>query len=338
MRVVRVHEPGGPGALRTDDVPVPEPGSGEARVRVAAAGVNFIDVYHRTGRYPLPLPAVLGMEAAGVVDAVGNGVTEVREGDRVTFTGVLGCYADCVVVPSAKLVRVPDDLGLQTAAAVTLQGITAHFLTHSTFALGEGHTILVLAAAGGVGHLLVQIAKLRGVRVLGAVSSAEKEALARADGADEVIRYRDVPLEDAVADLTDGRGVDVVYDGVGADTFEAGLGCLRRRGTLVLYGHSSGPVEPVDPMRLADGSLFLTRPGIPDHMADRDELRWRTDDLFAWLRDGRLRVRIDRSWPLDDGPAAHHYVEAGRTAGKVLLLTAARPEPDAQRRCNRGSP
>jgi NADPH:quinone reductase len=323
MRAVRVHEPGGPEVLRIDDVPVPEPGPGHARVRVEAAGVNFIDVYHRSGRYPLPLPAVLGMEGAGVVDAVGADGTDVRAGDPVAFTGVLGCYADRVVVPIDKPVPVPNDVGLATAAAVLLQGITAHYLTHSTFELHSGHTALVLAAGGGVGHLLVQVAKLRGARVVGAVSGADKESVAREAGADEIVRYRDVALEEAVRDLTGGRGVDVVYDSVGADTFERSMACLRRRGMLVLYGQASGPVAPVDPRRLVDGgSLYLTRPGIPDYMADREELLWRTGDLFAWLRDGRLRVRIDRSWPLHDAAAAHRYMENGRTTGKVLLMTS----------------
>ncbi len=321
MRAVRIHTPGAAEVLTLDEIAPPEPGPGQVRVRVEAVGVNFIDVYHRSGRYPLELPATLGMECAGVVDRVGPDVSEVGEGDRVAATGILGAYADLVVVPVSKLAPLPDHVTSRVGAAVMLQGITAHYLTHSTFALGPEHTAVVLAAAGGVGHLLVQVAKLRGARVIGTASTEAKARLAREAGADEVIPYRDVPFDDEVRRLTEGVGADVVYDSVGADTFEQSLSCLRRRGLLALYGRSSGPAPPVDPQLLGRrGSLFLTRPGIPDYMADRDELLWRTGDLFRWLGDGSITVTIDRTWPLDEAAEAHRYIEEGRTAGKVLLV------------------
>jgi NADPH:quinone reductase len=321
MRAVRVHDNGGPDVLRVDEIDVPEPGPGEVRVRIDAAGLNFIDTYHREGLYPLDLPATLGVDAAGTVDAVGDGVRDVAPGDRVAYAGQRGAYAEYAVVPADAVVPVPDGLDLQAAAAVLLQGMTAHYLSHTTYPLDEGDTCLVYAAAGGVGHLLVQFAKQRGARVLATVSTGEKEDLARQDGADEVIRYRDVDLVTTVRELTDGHGVDVVYDSVGADTFDQSLDCLRPRGYLVLYGQSSGPVDPVDPQTLNQkGSLFLTRPTLAHYTARREELLWRADDLLGGIASGELSHRIDRSFPLDEAAEAHRYIEAGRTRGKVLLV------------------
>ncbi|MGH8905227.1 MAG: quinone oxidoreductase family protein [Egibacteraceae bacterium] len=319
MKAIRVEKTGGPEALGLRDVPVPDPGPGQVRVRVEAAGLNFIDVYHRKGQYPLDLPMTPGMEAAGVVDAVGPDVGGIAEGDRVAYAMQLGAYAEQAVVPAARVVRVPDGIDLRVAAAVMLQGMTAHYLSHSTVRLEEGMTALVHAASGGVGHLLVQIARRLGARVLATTSTDEKERLARRAGADEVIRYLD--LVEAVERLTDGSGVDVVYDSVGRDTFDRGLDCLRPRGWMVLYGASSGPVPPLDPQVLNHkGSLYLTRPNLAHYIASPEELAWRAGDLFAWIAAGELDVRIDRTWPLADAADAHRYIEAGQTRGKVLLL------------------
>ncbi len=320
MRAIRVHEPGGAEALRLDEVPIPEPGPGQARVRVAYVGVNFIDVYHRTGLYPLPLPLTPGSEAAGVVDAVGEGVDQVGVGERVAYAGEVGSYAEQVVVDASKLVPVPDDVDLKLAAAVMLQGMTAHYLTHSTFALGEGDTALVHAAAGGVGLLLVQLAKKRGARVIGTTSTEEKAELARGAGADEIVLYTRESFRDAARRFTDGRGVSVVYDSVGKTTFEDSLDSLRPRGMLVLFGQSSGKVPPFDASVLAaKGSLYLTRPSLGHYVAERDELLWRARDLFGWIERGELSVRIDRTLPLADAAEAHRLLEGRRTAGKVVL-------------------
>ncbi len=321
MRAIRIHETGGPEVLKEEDVAVPEPGAGQVRVRVAAAGLNFIDTYQRKGAYRMPLPVVLGMEGAGVVDAVGADVDGMAEGDPVAWPAQQGSYAEQVVVPVAGLVRVPDGIELERAAAVILQGCTAHYLSHSTVPVDKGMTVLVTAAAGGAGRLLVQVAKRLGARVIGTVSTDEKEALARAAGADEIIRYRDVDLVEAVRGLTGGAGVDVVYDSVGKDTFAKSLDCLRPRGHLVLYGQASGPVDPIDPQVLnAKGSLYLTRPTLGHYIATRAELAWRAGDLFSWMAAGELDVRIDRTWPLAEAAEAHRYIEAGETKGKVLLL------------------
>ena len=319
MLAIRVHETGGPEVLTPDDVPVPEPGPGQVRVRLAAAGLNFIDTYQRSGAYPMDLPVTLGMEGAGVVEAVGPEVDGPAEGDRVAWAMQLGSYAEQVVVPAAATVTVPDAVDLEVAAAVMLQGMTAHYLAHSTVALEKGMTVLVTAAAGGAGRLLVQVAKRAGARVIGTVSTDEKEALARAAGADDIVRYRDVDLAEAVRDLT--GGVDVVYDSVGRDTFTKSLDCLRPRGHLVLYGQASGPVAPIDPQVLnAKGSLYLTRPTLGHYISRPGELAWRAGDLFAWIGAGELDVRIDRTWPLAEAAEAHRYIAAGETKGKVLLL------------------
>jgi NADPH2:quinone reductase len=322
MKAIRVHACGGPETLRYDEIEVPSPKAGEALVEIAAAGVNFIDVQHRTGRYKPPaLPFTLGSEAAGTVTAVGSGVTEVAVGDRVAYAMVLGAYADYAVVPAKRLVKVPDEIELNTAAAVMLQGLTAHYLTHSTYAIKAGDTALVHAAAGGVGQLITQVARLRGATVYGTVGSEAKAALARAAGAAATIDYRSQDFEAEVKRLTNGRGVDVVYDSVGKDTFEKSLNCLKPRGMLALFGFSSGPVAPFDPAVLgAKGSLFLTRPGLNQYIATREELVVRAAALFQWLAAGTLKVTIDRVWPLADAAQAHTALEARGTAGKVLLV------------------
>jgi len=318
---VQITATGGPEQLRVADIPTPDPGDGQALVRLEAAGVNFIDVYYRLGRYPAELPATLGVEGAGTVESVGSGVTGVAPGDRVAFAMVPGSYAEAAVVPAERLVPVPEGLGSETAAAVLLQGMTAHFLATTTVPLQQGHRVLVHAAAGGAGLLLTQIAKRRGATVYGTVSSEEKAGLARAAGADEVILYTREPFAEAVRRLTDGRGVDVVYDGVGKDTFDDGLSCLRPRGHMVLFGQASGPVPPVDPQRLnAGGSLYLTRPSLAHYAADRDELLQRGSDVLQWARDGELDVRVGETHPLEDAAVAHERLEARKTTGKVLLV------------------
>ncbi len=321
MKAIRIHEFGGVDVLRYEELPEPEPGPGEARVRLEAAGVNFIDIYHRTGQYKGALPLTLGQEGAGVVEAVGPGVTGVRPGDRVAFASVQGAYAEQALVPADRLVPVPDDVDTRDACAVMLQGLTAHYLAYSSYALRPGDTALVHAAAGGLGLLLVQIARRRGARVIGTVSTEEKARLAREAGADEVIRYTEEDFVEATRRITGGRGVDVVYDSVGKTTFDGSLACLRPRGVLVLCGQSSGAVPPLDPQRLnAGGSLFLTRPTLAHHIATRDELLMRAGDLFRWMRRGELRVRIDRTFPLEQAGAAHQALESRATQGKLLLI------------------
>ena len=321
MKAIRVHQYGGVEALTYEDIAVPEPGEGEARVRVEAVGVNFIDIYHRIGRYQGSLPLTLGQEAAGVVDAVGAGVTDVNVGDRVAFASVQGTYAEFVVAPAWRLVRIPNSVDSRTAAAVLLQGLTAHYLTHSTYPLKAGETALVHAAGGGTGQLLVQIAKRRGARVIGTVSTDEKAALAREAGADEVINYAQVEFDAEVKRLTNNAGVDVVYDSVGRDTFDKSLNCLRRRGYMVLYGASSGAVPLLDPQVLnARGSLFLTRPFLGHYTADRAELSSRVNDLFQWIAAGELKVRIDQTFPLAEAGKAHQYLEGRQSKGKILLI------------------
>jgi NADPH2:quinone reductase len=322
MKAIRVHACGGPEALRYEDVDVPTPQAGDALVKIVAAGVNFIDVQHRAGRYKPPaLPFTLGSEAAGTVTAIGAGVTEVAVGDRVAYAMVLGSYAEHAIVPARKLVKVPSTVDLKTAAAVMLQGLTAHYLTHSTFALKQGDTALVHAAAGGAGQLITQVARLRGATVYGTVGGAAKAAIAREAGAAETIDYRTQDFAVEIKKLTNGRGVDVVYDSVGKDTFEKSLECLRPRGMLALFGFSSGPVAPFDPAALgAKGSLFLTRPGLNQYIATREELVARANDLFAWLAAGKLKVTVDREWPLKDAARAHEALEGRGTAGKLLLV------------------
>lgn len=321
MKAIRIERQGGTDVMQLVDVPLPEPKAGEARVKLAASGVNFLDVYHRSGQYKVELPATLGSEGAGIVDAVGAGVTVVKAGDRVAFSRMLsGSYAEYATLPADALVPVPESVALETAAAVMLQGITAHYLTHSTFKVEAGQQILLHAAAGGVGLLLIQIAKQLGAFVIGTVSTDEKAELAKAAGADAIIRYDQGDFVAETRRLTEGAGVHVVYDSVGKATFNGSLDVLRRRGYLVLFGQSSGAVEPVDPQTLnRKGSLFLTRPTIGDYIATRDELLWRTGDLFAAIAAGTLQVRIDRTLPLADVGAAHTALERRETAGKVVL-------------------
>lgn len=326
MRAVTASSPGGPEVLAVVDRPDPVPAPDEVLVRVAAAGVNFIDTYRRSGAYPMPFPHVVGSEGAGVVQAVGADVARFAPGDRVAWAQAPGSYAELVVVRERELLAVPDGVDDRAAAALPLQGLTAHYLATSSYRVAPGSTVLVHAAAGGVGLLLTQLAVARGGRVLATVGAAHKADLARAAGASDVIRYdelTDLPTElpAAVRALTDGRGVDAVYDGVGRTTFDASLASLARRGTLVLFGAASGPVPPVDPQRLnAAGSVFLTRPTLGDHVATRDELEWRADELFTAVADGSLDVRVGATYPLADAADAHRALEARATTGKVLLL------------------
>ncbi|GAT70907.1 quinone oxidoreductase [Planomonospora sp. ID91781] len=318
MRAIVVSATGGPEVLSYEDYPDPALNPGEVLVDVAASGVNFIDVYHRMGRYPLSLPFVPGNEGAGTVAAVGEDVEGVSVGDTVAWASVMGSYAEKAVVPVSHLLLVPEGVAPELAAAVTLQGLTAHYLTHSVHEVKPGDDVLVHAAAGGMGLLLTQIAKLRGARVIGTVSTEEKEELARQAGADEVLRYKG--FADAVRDLT-GSGVHVVYDGVGATTFAESLAALRPRGMMALYGQASGPVPPIDPQLLAkEGSLFLTRPSLGAYIATKDELAWRASDLYGWLASGRLRVHVSRRYPLAEAAQAHEDLEARRTTGKLLLI------------------
>ncbi len=321
MKAIRVHEYGGPEVLRYEEVAVPEPGPGEVRVKIEAVGVNFIDIYHRTGLYPNPLPFTPGIEGAGTVEAIGVGVTEVRLGDRVAYALSLGAYAERAVVPAWRLVPIPEGVDAQVAAAAMVQGLTAHYLTHSTYPLQPGDTALVHAAAGGTGSLIVQMAKLRGARVIGTVSTEEKARRAKEVGADYVILYTQTDFEAEVKRITEGRGVDVVYDSVGQATFEKSLKCLRPRGYLVLFGQSSGPVPPVDPLLLStQGSLFLTRPHLSHYVATREELLRRADALFHWIRTGHVRIHIERTFPLREAADAHRVLAERRSTGKLLLV------------------
>ena len=321
MRAIRVHKYGGPEVLTEEEIPIPEPKAGEARVKLHAIGVNFIDVYQRTGLYPLQTPFTLGMEGAGVVDALGEDVTAVKPGDRVGYSMILGSYAEYATVPAWKLAPLPADLDFRSAATLMLQGMTAHYLTHSTYALKEGDTALIHAAAGGVGLLLVQIAKRLGATVIGTVSTEAKARLAREAGADHVILYTQSDFLAEVKKLTDGRGVQVVYDSVGRSTFDKSLDCLRPRGVMVLFGQSSGPVPAFDPALLASkGSLFLTRPTLAHYALDRAELLARSSAIFGWTAAGKLRLHIDKTLPLARAADAHRDLEARKTTGKVLLL------------------
>jgi NADPH:quinone reductase len=321
VKAIRVHKTGGPEVLRLEDVPDPAPEPGETVVRLEAIGLNFIEVYQRTGLYRSTVPFTPGGEGAGRVVAVGKDVSAVRPGDRVASTSLRGSYAELARVPADKLVPVPDDVETGLAAAVLLQGLTAHYLAISTYPLTEGSWCLIHAAAGGVGLLLCQIAKARGARVIGTVSTEEKAALASEAGADHVVLYTRQDFVSEARRLTGGRGVAVVYDSVGQSTFEGSLNSLAPRGMLVLFGQSSGPVPPVDPQVLnAKGSLYLTRPTVTHYTATRDELLTRSRDLFVWMESGRLQVRIDRTYPLADAAAAHRALEGRETKGKVLLL------------------
>ncbi|HLW46890.1 MAG TPA: quinone oxidoreductase [bacterium] len=320
MNAVRVHECGGPEVLRVEELPTPSPGAAEALVRIEAAGVNFVDIYQCSGLYKMPLPFTAGSEAAGVVEAVGGEVTDLRPGDRVAYAGVLGAYATHALVPAARLVKIPPGVDAKTAAASMLQGMTAHYLTHSTYPLGPADTLLLHAAAGGVGLLLTQMAKMRGAKVIGTVSTEAKAALARQAGADEVILYSRQDFEAETKRLTGGRGVQVVYDSVGKTTFDKSMSCLAPRGCLVSFGQSSGPVAPVDTQLLSQkGSLFLTRPTMRDYVLTREDLTKRAGDVLGWIASGRLKIRIDRTVPLAQAAEAHRALASRATAGKVLL-------------------
>jgi len=321
MKAVRVHVPGGPDALRYEDVPEPTLKPGHAVIKVDAAGLNYIDVYYRTGLYKAELPMTLGMEAAGTVAAVGANVGEIKVGDKVAYTGTPGAYAELALVPADRLIVLPAGLGTKQGAAAMLQGMTAHYLACSTWPLKAGDTCLVHAAAGGVGLLLCQIAKMRGARVIGTVSTEDKAKLAREAGADEVILYTERDFVDEIKRLTGGRGLQVVYDSVGKDTFDKGFACLTPRGMMVLYGQSSGPVGPFDVAKLAaGGSLFLTRPSLVSYTATRAELVQRAGDVLGWIRDGKLKLRTEFEFALKDAAEAHRALEGRRTTGKVLLI------------------
>jgi NADPH2:quinone reductase len=321
MQVIRFHEHGGPDKLVFESAALPEPKAGEVRVKVAAVGVNFVETYQRRGWYTVPLPLIPGGEFAGVVDALGEGVSGFQIGERVATASGSGAYAQYAIAPASKLVPVPAGVSLEQAAALLLQGMTAHYLALSTFPLKEGDQALIHAAAGGVGQLLVQIAKMRGARVIGTVSTEEKAALAREAGADEIILYTQADFEAETKRLTGGKGVDVVFDSVGKTTFQKGLNCLRPRGMMVLFGQSSGPVEPFDPQLMQyKGSIFVTRPTLGHYTLTHDELVWRSSDLFQWLASGQLKMRIDQSFPLQQAAAAHQYLEERSTKGKVLLI------------------
>ncbi len=321
MKAVRVHRTGGPEVLTLEEVPRPEPKAGELQVQLVSIGLNFIDIYQRSGLYKLPLPFTLGVEGAGVVTATGPEVKDIVVGNRVAFAMTQGTYAQYVCVPESKAVVLPEGIHEETGAAMMVQGVTAHYLTRSTFPLAANQTALVHAAAGGVGLLLIQICKILGARVIGTVSNEEKAELAREAGADEVINYSTTDFEPEVRRLTDGAGVDVVYDSVGKATFDRSLNCLKTRGYLVLFGQSSGPVSPLDAQILSSkGSLFLTRPSLAHYMRTREELQQRVDELLGWVSRGRLKFRIGARFPLDSAAYAHQTLEARKTTGKVILL------------------
>jgi NADPH2:quinone reductase len=319
MRAIVISRNGGPEVLEPAEREDPVPGPGEVLINIAASGVNFVDTYFRTGLYPQQTPYVPGVEGGGTVAAVGDGVTEFSAGDRVGWAQVPGSYAERAVIPADRVVSVPAEVSAEDAAAALLQGMTAHYLLHSTYAVQPGDTVLVHAAAGGMGLLLTQMAKLLGARVIGTVSTAEKEKLARDTGADEVLRYDGFPAE--VRRLTGGEGVAAVYDGVGAATFDGSLECLRQRGTLALYGYASGKPEAFDINRLqTSGSVFLTRPTLAHHVVSRDELVTRASAVLGWVAGGELRLHIGRRYDLADARTAHEDLEGRRTTGKLLLI------------------
>lgn len=321
MRAVQVSKTGGPEVLEYKDVPDPKPQANEAVVDVKAIGLNFIDVYFREGRYPAKLPFVDGQEAAGVVREVGSDVKTLKPGDRVAYTGVLGAYAERTVVPASRLVKLPDHVNFEIAASLMLQGMTAHYLSHSTYPLKKGESCLIHAAAGGVGQLLVQMAKMLGAQVIGTAGSKEKAQIAKDAGADDVIVYTEQDFEQETKRLTGGKGVHVVYDGVGKTTFEGGLKVLRPRGYMVLFGGASGAVPPFDLIKLSqNGSLFITRPTLKDYIAEREELESRANDVLGWAASGKLKVSIGQKYALKDAAQAHRDLEGRKTTGKSLLI------------------
>jgi len=320
MKCIQVKAVGGPENMELVEVPTPVPGPKQALVKIAASGVNFIDVYFRTGLYKADFPIALGSEAAGTVEAIGPDVTDVVPGDRVAYAMARGSYAEYAIVPAWQLVKIPSHVDFSVAAAAMLQGMTAHYLTHSTFPLKSGDTCLVHAAAGGTGGLIVQMAKMLGARVFGTVSTDAKALIARQHGADETILYTQQDFEAEARRLTNGRGVDVVYDSVGRTTFDKSLSSLRPRGTMALFGQSSGPVPPFDPTILnTKGSLYLSRPSLGHHVLTREELLWRAGDVLGWIDAGKLKLRIDSTYPLADAAAAHRALEGRHTTGKLLL-------------------
>ena len=321
MKAIQIKQTGGPEVMELADLPAPQPKPNEAVVRILAAGVNFIDVYNREGRYKAPLPFVLGQEGAGVVSAIGSEVRDVAVGDRVAYTNVLGSYAEYAAVPADRLVKIPDGVSEREAAAAMLQGITAQYLVHDTYPLNKGETALIHAAAGGVGLLLVQMAHNIGARVIGTVSTEEKAKLAREAGAEEIIFYTQSDFEAETKRLTGGKGVDVVYDSVGKATFEKGLNVLRPRGMMALFGGSSGAVAPFDPLTLTQkGSLYLTRPSIGHYIITRQELQQRAGAVFGMIREKKLKLRIEHVYPLQQAVQAHRDLEGRKTTGKLLLI------------------
>ena len=321
MKAIRISQYGGAEVLSFEDIDVADPGEGQVRITIEAAGVNFIDTYHRTGLYPLDLPLTLGLEGAGTVNAVGAGVSALAEGDRVAWKSVAGSYAEQVVADAAEVVKIPSDVATKTAAAVMLQGLTAHYLVNSTYPIREGDTCLIHAAAGGVGLLLVQMAKMRGARVIGTTSTEEKAALARGAGADDIILYTERDFEAEVLNLTDSKGVEVVYDSVAKATWEKSINCLKPRGYMVFFGNASGPVPPIDPLLLSQqGSIYLTRPTLNSYTQTREEYLQRTREVMSWIQDGELDVRIGEEHPLENTAEAHHRLEGRQTTGKVLLI------------------
>ncbi len=321
MKAIQITELGGPEVLKIDELPNPEPESDQILVKLQAIGVNFIDTYQRSGLYPVTLPYVPGLEGAGTVQEVGADVKDLRAGDRVAYTGTPGAYAELSTIPADRAVKLPGDLDFQQGAAALLQGMTAQYLACTTYPLKAGDSCLIHAAAGGVGLLLVQIAKMRGATVYGTVSTKEKAALAREAGADQVIRYTETDFEEEIARLTDGSGVNVVYDSVGKTTFEKSLNCLKPRGYLVSFGQSSGKIDKLDPATLgAKGSLFLTRPSLFHYIADRQSLLSRAGDVLTWIASDKLKLRIGHTFALADAGKAHRELEARKTTGKVLLI------------------
>ena len=321
MKAIRISQYGGAEVLSFEDIDVADPGEGQVRITIEAAGVNFIDTYHRTGLYPLNLPLTLGLEGAGIVHAVGAGVSDLTEGDRVAWKSVEGSYAEQVVAAAAEVVKIPSGVATKTAAAVMLQGLTSHYLVNSTYPIREGDTCLVHAAAGGVGLLLVQMAKMRGARVIGTTSTEEKAALARGAGADDIVLYTERDFEAEVLRLTDGQGVEVVYDSVAQATWEKSINCLKPRGYMVFFGNASGPVPPIDPLLLSQkGSIYLTRPTLNSYTQTREEYLQRTSEVMGWIQDGSLDVRIGEEHPLENTAEAHKRLEGRQTTGKVLLI------------------
>lgn len=322
MKAIRIEKFGGPEVMSFKELPsVSQPQDGEILVRLEAIGVNFIDVYHRTGLYAVPLPFTLGSEGAGVVEKVGRSVTDLKSGDRVGFASVLGTYAEMAVIPAAKAVPLPESLGTVHAAAILLQGMTAHYLTQSTYRIQAGDIVLVHAAAGGVGLLLVQIAKHHGAIVIGTVSTAEKAKIAREAGADEVVLYTEKDFAPEVKRIGDGKGANVIYDSVGQNTFERSLDCLRPRGMMVSFGQSSGAVPPFNPLVLSSkGSLYLTRPSLGHYVLTREELLQRAAEVFEWIKNGVIRIRIDQTFSLQDAAEAHRRLESRASSGKIVLI------------------